>query len=70
MQDIDHIRVKEEYAASLIEHLISQNAIEDLNNLELSNSQKEALDTELEKIAGDADYLKNWNEVKSQFKKC
>ncbi len=42
MPEIFHIRIKKDYAASLIEHLIKEDAIEPIEekNIELSSEQK------------------------------
>ncbi len=70
MPEIFHIRIKKEYAASLIEHLIKEDAIEPLEeNVELSPEQKKAIDIELAAITSDPDYLLNWADVKHQFKR-
>ena len=71
MSDTYHIRVKKDYAASLIELLKKDEAIEDLElqQFELSENQKAAIDTELDLIANNSDYLQKWEEVKQHFKK-
>jgi hypothetical protein len=67
-----HIRIKKEYAAALIEDLIKVHAVESVEDDEailLTSQQKEALDKELEAIAGDPAYLQKWDSVKHRFKK-
>jgi len=66
-----HIRAKKDYAVSLIELLKKDGAIEDLElqQFELSESQKAAIDNELNLIANNPDYLQNWEVVKQRFKK-
>lgn len=66
-----HIRAKKDYAVSLIELLKKDGAIEDLElqQFELAESQKAAIDNELNLIANNPDYLQNWEVVKQRFKK-
>ncbi len=61
-----HIPVKKDYAASLIELLRKDGAIEDLElqQFELSESQKAAIDTELDLIANNPCFLQEWEAVK------
>ena len=68
MPEIFHLRIKKEYAASLIEHLIDEDAVEEIeeSDVDLTDEQKRAIDSELAAISSDPDYLKNWNEVKDQ----
>lgn len=71
MSQILHIRIKKNYANSILKELIEQDAIETVEeeNIELNDEQKKAIDIELELISGDSSYLKNWNEVRHQFKR-
>ncbi len=71
MPEIFHIRIKKDYAASLIEHLIKEDAIEPIEekNIELSSEQKKAIDIELAAIASDPNYLLKWADVKHRFKR-
>lgn len=71
MPEIFHIRIKKNYAASLIEHLIKEDAVEQIEekNIELTTEQKEAIDIELAAITSDPDYLLKWNDVKYRFKR-
>ena len=71
MPEIFHIRIKKPYAATLLEQLIEEDAIEkiDEENIELTDEQKRAIDLELECISVDPGYLKKWNDVKHQFKR-
>ena len=66
-----HIRIKEKYAAALIEVLINENAVEEIEEkeIELTTQQKEALDKELATIASNPAYLQKWNDVRHRFKK-
>ena len=70
MPEIFHIRIKKEYAASLIEHLIDEDAVEKIEekDIDLPDEQKRAIDSELAAISSDSNYLKKWNDVKHQFK--
>lgn len=65
MAEIFHIRIKKEYAASLIEHLINEDAVEKIEekDIGLTDEQKRAIDSELAAISSDPNYLKKWNEV-------
>ena len=71
MPEIFHIRIKKEYAASLIEHLINEDAVEEIEekNIELTPEQEEAIDIELAAIAANPDYLLKWDDVKHQLKR-
>ena len=71
MSETYHIRATKDYAVSLIELLKKDGAIEDLElqQFELSESQKAAIDKELDLIANNPDYLQNWEEVRQRFKK-
>jgi len=66
-----HLRIKKDYATAVIEDLIKMDAVEAIEEtqIELSPAQKAALDKELDAIKNNQDYLKNWDEVKNQFKK-
>ena len=71
MPEIFHIRIKKEYAASLIEHLINEDAVEEIEekNIELTPEQEDAIDIELAAIAANPDYLLKWDDVKHQLKR-
>ncbi len=71
MSQTYHIRATKDYAVSLIELLKKDGAIEDLElqQFELSESQKTTIDSELDLIANNPDYLQNWEEVRQRFKK-
>jgi hypothetical protein len=71
MSETYHIRATKDYAVSLIELLKKDGAIEDLElqQFELSESQKAAIDKELDLIVNNPNYLQNWEEVKQRFKK-
>ena len=71
MSETYHIRATKDYAVSLIELLKKDGAIEDLElqQFELSESQKAAIDKELDLIVNNPNYLQNWEEVRQRFKK-
>ena len=71
MSQILHIRVKKDYANSILKELIEKDAIETIEEeiVELTDEQKDAIDKELELISQDSGYLKKWNDVKHQFKR-
>lgn len=67
-----HIRVKKQYAASLIEDLIKVHAVEAIEQeqaVELTDQQKAALDKEMAAISTNPDYLMKWHDIKHRFKK-
>jgi hypothetical protein len=70
MESTFHIRAKKDFVIPLLEVLKKEGAIEELElkQWELSEAQKLALDKELDLIAGNADYLQKWDDVKYKFK--
>jgi hypothetical protein len=64
-----HIRVKKEYAASLIEQLRKDNAIEiiDQNDPDIPEWQKEAVRKTLGQINGNPSLLQPWDVVKQKY---
>ena len=66
-----HIRIKEKYAASIIEVLFNENAIEIIEeeNIELTAQQKEALEKEVEMINNKQSYLQKWDDIRHGFKR-
>ena len=66
MQDSFHLRIKKEYAAAIIEDLIKSDAVESVQEpaIELTPTQKLALDRELDAIKDNPDYLLRWNNIK------
>ena len=70
MPEVYHIKIKKEYAAALIDDLIKVDAVEDmeLQNAELPQWQKDALDKELLAIADNPTYTIPWDTVKNRFK--
>lgn len=65
-----HIRIKEKYAAAIIEALINENAIEIIEeeDIELTAQQKEALDKELKVVINKQAYLQKWDDIRHGFK--
>lgn len=70
MPEVYHLKIKNEYAAALIDDLIKIDAVEDmeLQNAELYQGQKDALDKELQAIADNPNYTIPWDNVKNRFK--
>jgi len=70
MAEVYHLKIKKEYAAALIDDLIKVDAVEDmeLQNAELTQWQKDALDKELQAIADNPNFTIPWDSVKNSFK--
>ena len=67
-----HIKIKKDYASSVIEDLIKMDAVEDIHEQEhftLRPNQIEAIENEQQLIANNPSYLKAWDDVKQQFKR-
>jgi hypothetical protein len=64
-----HIRVKKEYAASLIEHLRKEDAIEliDSDESDVPEWQKEAVRKTVQQIQNDPSVLQPWETVKKKY---
>ena len=65
-----HIKIKKDYASSVIEDLIKMDAVEDIHELEsyaLSQQQINAIEKERQLIANNPSYLKKWIDIKHQF---
>ena len=69
MSEEYHIRVKKEYAASLIEHLRKEQAIEliDSNDPDIPEWQKEAVRKTLLQIKENPALLQPWETVKQKY---
>ena len=69
MSEEYHIRVKKEYAASLIEHLRKEDAIEliDRDDTDIPEWQKEAVRKTLQQIEENPSLLKPWETVKKKY---
>lgn len=70
MAEVYHIKIKKEYAASLIDDLIKMDAVEAIESQhsELPQWQKDALNKELQAIADNSDVTIPWDSVKDRFK--
>ena len=71
MSEEYHIRVKKEYAASLIEHLRKEDAIEliDSDEADIPEWQKEAVRKTLQQIQENPSLLQPWETVKQKYKR-
>ena len=69
MSEEYHIRVKKEYAASLIEHLRKEDAIEliESDDSEIPEWQKEAVRKTLQQIQENPSLLQPWETVKQKY---
>ena len=69
MSEEYHIRIKKEYAASLIEHLRKEEAIEliESNDPEIPEWQKEAVRNTLQKITEGKSVLEPWQIVQQKY---
>ena len=69
MSEEYHIRIKKEYAASLIEHLRKENAIEliDSGDNDIPEWQKEAVRKTLQQIQADPSVLQPWETIRKKY---
>ena len=69
MSEEYHIRVKKEYAASLIEHLRKEDAIEliESDDADIPEWQKEAVRKTLQQIQENPSLLQPWETVKQKY---
>ena len=69
MAEIYHIKIKKEYAASLIDDLIKIDAIENIesDDTEIPQWQKDALDEELKLLENNPGQTVTWDSVKNRF---
>ena len=69
MSEEYHIRVKKEYAASLIEYLRKEDAIEliDSDDADIPEWQKEAVRKTLQQIQENPSVLQPWDLVKQKY---
>ena len=69
MSEEYHIRVKKEYAASLIEHLCKEDAIELIegDDSDIPEWQKEAVRKTLQQIQENPSLLQPWETVKQKY---
>ena len=66
-----HIRIKEQYAASLIEHLKKEHAIEVIedDSPEIPEWQKQAVRETLSNVMQNPGHLQSWNLIKQKYKR-
>ena len=70
MHNILHLRIKKEYAASLIEHLRKEDAIEIIeeDTTLIPEWQKEAVRKTLADVQAHPEQLQSWDIVKQKYK--
>jgi hypothetical protein len=70
MPDVLHIIIKKEYAATLIEHLQKEQAIEILaeDTADIPEWQKEAVRKTLQEVQQHPEKLQAWDIVKQNYK--
>jgi hypothetical protein len=66
-----HIRIKKEYAASLIEHLKKEQAIEIIeeDTPDIPEWQKEAVRKTLQQVQQNPTSLQPWDTIKQKYKR-
>jgi hypothetical protein len=67
-----HIRIKQQYAASLIEHLEKEQAIEIIEEEEtpdIPEWQKEAVRKTLQQVQQNPASLQSWDTIKQKYKR-
>jgi hypothetical protein len=66
-----HIRIKKDYAASLIEHLQKEQAIEIVEDdtMDIPEWQKEAIRKTLQEVSQHPEQLQPWDVVKQKYKR-
>jgi hypothetical protein len=71
MNEILHLIIKKDYAASLIEHLKKENAIEIIeeDQHDIPEWQKEAVRKTLEQVQQNPALLQPWDVVKQKYKR-
>ena len=71
MHEVLHLIIKKDYAASLIEHLKKENAIEIIeeDELEVPEWQKEAVRKTLQQVQQNPESLQAWDVVKQKYKR-
>lgn len=71
MDEILHLIIKKDYAASLIEHLKKENAIEIIEDdkPEIPEWQKEAVRKTLEQVQQNPALLQPWDVLKQKYKR-
>jgi hypothetical protein len=71
MNEVLHLIIKQEYAASLIEHLKKENAVEIIEDdtPAIPEWQKEAVRKTLEQVQQDPSLLQPWDAIKQKYKR-
>ncbi|MBS4064786.1 MAG: hypothetical protein KGZ74_09515 [Chitinophagaceae bacterium] len=71
MEEVLKVRIKKEYAASLLEHLKNENAIEIIEEEtgEIPEWQKDAVRKSLAQVESNPDLLQSWDEFKKKYKR-
>jgi hypothetical protein len=71
MHEVLHLIIKKDYAASLIEHLKKEDAIEIIeeDELEVPEWQKEAVRKTLQQVQQNPESLQAWDVVKQKYKR-
>lgn len=71
MNEVLHLIIKQEYAASLIQHLKKENAVEIIEDdkPEIPEWQKEAVRKTLEQVQQDPSLLQSWDAIKQKYKR-
>lgn len=71
MSDIIQLKIKKEYAASLIEHLKKEKAIEVIEDFqdEIPEWQKKAVLKTLKEVQENPSLAKPWDEVKKKYQR-
>lgn len=70
-ENIFHIRIKKDYAASLIEHLKNEQAIEIIEEEtpDIPEWQKEAVRKTLQQVQQNPANLQSWDTIKQRYKR-
>ena len=71
MADILHVIIKKDYAASLMEHLQKEQAIEIVaeDMIDIPEWQKEAVRKTLQEVQQHPEQLQPWEQVKQKYKR-
>ena len=71
MSEVLHLIIKKDYAASLIEHLEKEQAIEIVDDgvTDIPDWQKEAVRKTLEEVRQNPGQLQSWDVVKEKYKR-
>ena len=71
MEEVLKVRIKKEYAASLLEHLKNDDAIEIVEDEldEVPEWQKEAVRNSIAQVEANPELLQSWDEFKKKYKR-